>query len=156
MNKSTRELREGLTGRTKENITLETLREMRLISNTNRRPRAGLTDETWQKEFAIQRLYVTPTKEMKLRKPYYSEERMATDEADFGKVYDGPPNWQSYCSFINDIIKELRSGHHDYCYFIYQILELERFFPGVLQTKYSDGYWEVWVDYSSRRIGLSA
>lgn len=56
MNKSTRELREGLTGRTKENITLETLREMRLISNTNRRPRAGLTDETWQKEFAIQRL----------------------------------------------------------------------------------------------------
>ena len=74
MNKSTRELREGLTGRTKENITLETLREMRLISNTNRRPRAGLTDETWQKEFAIQRLYVTPTKEMKLRKPYYSEE----------------------------------------------------------------------------------
>lgn len=90
MNKSTRELREGLTGRTKENITLETLREMRLISNTNRRPRAGLTDETWQKEFAIQRLYVTPTKEMKLRKPYYSEERMATNEADFGKVYDGP------------------------------------------------------------------
>ena len=100
MNKSTRELREGLTGRTKENITLETLREMRLISNTNRRPRAGLTDETWQKEFAIQRLYVTPTKEMKLRKPYYSEERMATNEADFGKVYDGPTNWQSYCLMI--------------------------------------------------------
>lgn len=36
-----------------KNMTLEELRELRLISNTNGRPTSSMTDEKWQKEFNL-------------------------------------------------------------------------------------------------------
>ena len=43
-----------------QSMTLEELREMKLISNTNGRPSSTLTDEKWQKELNIRRLFVVP------------------------------------------------------------------------------------------------
>ena len=41
-------------------MTLEELRELRLISNTNGRPTSSMTDEKWQKEFNLRKIFITP------------------------------------------------------------------------------------------------
>ena len=129
-------------------MTLEELREMKLISNTNGRPNSTLTDEKWQKEFNVRKLFVKPVnKDIKRfgqkcngskETDYWNEETMGT--------YHGATNWQEYCSFINDVLKNIRAGQIDYCYYIYQILDILKFHYDDLRTKYCDGYWEIWLD----------
>ena len=60
--------------------------------------------------------------------------------------YYGTTNYQEYCSFINDILSNIRSGQIDYVYYIYQITDLLKFHYDTLKTRYCDGYWEVWLD----------
>lgn len=124
--------------------TLEELREMKLISNTNGRPSSTLTDEKWQREFEIYRCLTEPTDQERLGGKYSREVGMRNDASEI--EYKGATNWQQYCAFINDVLLSLKSGMHDYCYYIYQIQELLRFFPTMLRSKYCDGYWEVWLD----------
>ena len=131
-----------------KNMTLEELKEMKLISNTNGRPISTLTDEKWQKEFNVRKLFVKPySKKIKrlgqLRRDsqetgYWNEETMGT--------YHGATNWQEYCSFINDVLRNIRAGQVDYLYYIYQITDLLKFHYDDLKTRYCDGYWEVWLE----------
>lgn len=131
-----------------QSMTLEELREMKLVSNTNGRPSSTLTDEKWQKEFNIRKLFVKPVNKditklgqnMKYSKEtgYWNEKTMDT--------YHGTTNWQEYCSFINDMLRNIRAGQVDYCYYIYQIMDLLKFHYNNLRTKYCDGYWEVWLE----------
>lgn len=131
-----------------QSMTLEELREMKLVSNTNGRPSSTLTDEKWQKEFNIRKLFVKPVNKditklgqnVKYSKEtgYWNEETMDT--------YHGTTNWQEYCSFINDMLRNIRAGQVDYCYYIYQIMDLLKFHYNNLRTKYCDGYWEVWLE----------
>ena len=60
--------------------------------------------------------------------------------------YSGATNWQEYCSFINDVLRNIRAGQIDYVYYIYHILDLLKFHYEDLKTRYRDGYWEVWLD----------
>ena len=132
-----------------KNMTLEELREMRIISNTNGRPTSTLTDEKWQKEFNIRKMFITPY-ENGFRKKLsgkYAKESGKWNEETHGK-YDGCTNWQSYCTYINDILTNIRAGQIDYCYFIFQITDLLKFHLEDLRTRYCDGYWEVWLDNS--------
>lgn len=129
-------------------MTLEELREMRLISNTNGRPSSTLTNEKWQKEFNVRKLFITPiNKNIKRfgQKNAYSEETGYWNEETMG-TYQGATNWQEYCSFINDILSNIRAGQVDYCYYIYQIMDLLKFHYNNLRTKYCDGYWKVWLE----------
>ena len=129
-------------------MTLEELREMKLISNTNGRPTSTLTNEKWQKEFNVRKLFVKPySKEVKRmgqlnrnshETGYWNEETMGT--------YHGATNWQEYCSFINDVLRNIRAGQVDYLYYIYQITDLLKFHYDDLRTRYCDGYWEVWLE----------
>lgn len=130
-----------------QSMTLEELREMRLISNTNGRPSSTLTDEKWQKEFDIRKLFVKPASGItKLgQNMQYSKETGYWNEETMG-TYHGTTNWQEYCSFINDMLRNIRAGQVDYCYFIYQIMDLLKFHYNDLKTKYCDGYWEVWLE----------
>lgn len=131
-----------------QSMTLEELREMRLISNTNGRPSSTLTNEKWQKEFNVRKLFVEPiNKNIKRfgQKNAYSEETGYWNEETMGSYY-GATNWQDYCSFINDVLSNIRAGQIDYCYFIYQIMDLLKFHYNDLKTKYCDGYWEVWLN----------
>lgn len=129
-----------------KNMTLEELREMRIISNTNGRPSSTLTNEKWQKEFSVRKLFITPyPKEVKKLKGQYSKESGMWNEETQGTYY-GCTSWQSYCSYINDILNNIRSGQVDYCYYIFQILDLIKFHYEDLRTKYCDGYWEVWLE----------
>lgn len=130
-----------------KHMTLEELRRKRIISNTEGRPLDSLTDEKWQKEFEIRKYFVTPYKNgenMKLGRLYHKEPGKWNEETN--GTYCGATNWQSYCSFINDILKNLRAGQVDYCYYIYQILELLKFHHDDLRTKYCNGYWSVWLE----------
>lgn len=125
--------------------TLEELREMKLISNTNGRPLSSLTDEKWQKEFQLRKLFVRPVKaNIKKMGGAGSMDVKTWNEENCGE-YKGMTNWQSYCHYINDILRSIRSGQTDYCYFIYQIMDLLKFHYKDLRTRYCDGYWEVWL-----------
>ena len=131
---------------TYKNYTLEDLRKMRLISNSNGRPSSTLTDEKWQKEFKLRKMFITPfRKDVKRLGGKYSKESATWNEETMGE-YQGQTNWQEYCSFINDVLKNLRSGQTDFCYFIYQIIDLLKFHYDDLRTRYCDGYWEVWLE----------
>lgn len=61
--------------------------------------------------------------------------------------YPGCTNYQEYCSYINDVLSNIRAGQKDYGYFIYQIMDLAKFHYHDLRTKYCDGYWEVWLEH---------
>ena len=127
-------------------MTLEELKEMRIISNTNGRPSSNLTDDKWQKEFNVRKLFIKPhSASIKKLTGKYSKESGIWNEETQGTYY-GCTNWQSYCSFINDILSNIRSGQVDYCYYIYQIEELLKFHYNNLKTKYCDGYWKVWLE----------
>ncbi len=127
-------------------MTLEELKELRLISNTNGRPTSTMTDETWQKEFNLRKLYIIPhSKKVTRLNGKYSQEYGTWNEETQG-IYYGCTNWQSYCSYINDVLNNIRAGQVDYCYYIYQIIDLLKFHFNDLRTKYCDGYWEVWLE----------
>lgn len=127
-------------------MTLKQLRKRRIISNTDGRPSDTLTDEKWQIEFEARKSFVRPydKEHTKMNGPYSKESGVWSDTSD--TKYPGPTNWQSYCSYINDVLQNIRSGQTDYCYFIYQILDLLKFHYDDLKTKYCDGYWEVWLE----------
>lgn len=130
----------------KKDMTLEKLRELKLISNTDGRPSSALTEERWQKEFELRKRFVVPYgKNVKLLGGKHSRESGVWAE-ETNRQYDGQTNWQSYCSYINDVLRRIRKGQTDYCYYIYQIMDLVKFHPNNLKTKYCDGYWEVWLE----------
>lgn len=129
-----------------KNMTLEKLREMKIVSNSNGRPSSTLTDKKWQKEFDIRKLFITPfPKGVSKLGGKYSKESGMWNEETMGQ-YDGMTNWQEYCAYINSVLDSIRKGQVDYCYFIYQILDLLKFHYNTLKTKYCDGYWEVWLE----------
>lgn len=129
-----------------KNMTLEELKEMRIVSNTDGRPLSTLTNERWQKEFNIRKCFITPyDKSVKRFGGKFSKESGMWNEETMSN-YQGQTNWQQYCSYINDVLRNIRAGQIDYCYFIYQIVDLLKFHYDDLRTRYRDGYWEVWLE----------
>lgn len=129
-----------------KHMTLEELREMKVISNTNDRPVYGLTNEKWQKEFNVRKIFIKPlSNDIKKMGGKFSNESGMWNEETQG-TYHGVTNWQQYCSYINDVLKNIQSGQTDYCYFIYQVMDLAKFHYNTLKTRYCDGYWEVWLE----------
>ncbi len=131
-------------------MTLEQLREQKIISNTDGRPTKGLTDMKWQREFRLRKMFIKPfDRRIKLLGGPGSRKAGFWNEETRG-VYCGDTNWQEYCWFINDVLKTIRSGGEDYCYYIYQIMDLARFHYKDLRTRYEDGYWKVWLQKKGR------
>lgn len=132
-----------------KNTTLEDLRRMRLISNTDGRPSGSLTNAMWQKELSIRKLFIAPYKDGQTKKlcGRLAEETGSCHEQSQSR-YDGCTTWQTYCTFINDVLKNIRAGQIDYCYYMYQILDLLKFHYEDLRTRYRDGYWEVWLEHT--------
>lgn len=129
-------------------INLDELKKMKptIFNIGNGRPDVNLTDKQWQEEFIIRKMYITPlSNKITKLKGQYSQESYIWDSERQG-TYLGATNWQQYCSYINSVLKTIRCGEHDYCYYIYQILDLLKFHYNTLHTKYLDGYWEVWLE----------
>ena len=96
--------------------------------------------------FNLRKLFITPyPSDIKKLKGKYSKESGYWNEETMGEYY-GCTSWQSYCAYINDILSNIRAGQVDYCYYIYQILDLVKFHYNNLMTRYRDGYWEVWLE----------
>lgn len=128
-----------------KSMTLEELKEMKLVSNTSGRPSSDLTDEKWQQELQIRKLFVKPATTVTRMTGKYSQKSGTWNTEKYGE-YSGATNWQEYCSFINDVLRNIRAGQVDYVYYIYHILDLLKFHYEDLKTRYRDGYWEVWLD----------
>ena len=125
-------------------MLLEELKDVKPTRLNYGRPSPTLTDKEWQNEIALMKLYITPyNKNITRMGGKFSRESGKTYE---DKAYDGITNWQSYCSYINDVLRNVRNKKHDFCYFGYQIVELLKFHHSDLRTKYCDGYWEVWLE----------
>lgn len=122
------------------------LKDIKPTRVTHGRPSHSLTDKKWQEEFEFLKLYITPCKNPTKRMGgKYSRGNYSVKE---DEKYEGITNWQAYCSYINDILKVITSGKHDFCYYGYQIVDLLKFHPDKLQTKYLEQYrcWEVWLE----------
>ena len=125
-------------------MTLEEFRDTKPTLTSHGRPCYNMTDKKWQDEFAIMKLYVTPVSDGTKRfGGKYSRESGREYE---NSTYDGITNWQSYCVYINDVLRNIRNGNHEFCYYAYQIMDLLKFHHDDLKTRYCDGYWEVWLE----------
>lgn len=123
-------------------MNLQDLNNIKPTRTIKGRPSSTLTDKEWQTEFSLMKLYITPYKKdiTRMGGKYSKESGMEMNN------YDGITNWQSYCAYINDVLKNIRKGCHEFCYFTYQIVDLLKFHYDDLKTRYCDGYWEVWLD----------
>ena len=112
-------------GRKEERYTtLEEYRAAGLVSAGNRTLKEGTTNEKWQKEWEIRKQFLIPYEKPPKRYGVASK--------------DLDTNYQRYCSFINDSLKELKKGNVAYCFFIYQIEDLYKFFPDIQVRYYED------------------
>lgn len=82
------------------------------------RPPNEYTNQEWQSDFEILKQTVTPAPENKMT--------VVPDTSSYGS-YHGKTQYQNYCSFINNILKNIRRGEIDYCYYIYQIADLLKY-----------------------------
>ena len=58
--------------------------------------------------------------------------------------YSGQTQYEIYSKYIKDVLQEIRIGHTDYCYFLYQLQDLLSFEPDVQVNWVRDGnYFEV-------------
>ena len=91
----------------------------------------GMTDSAWQKQFYELRQVVNPSKDKNMKTSYPVRVNGRCEKSNCGDT-----QWQNYCRFINDILKNIRLGERDYCYHIYQIKELLRFEHDKLVTEW--------------------
>jgi len=109
----------------------------------------NMTDKEWQLRFEMMKLYVKPVNDRKMtrhaRKAYILGKRWGLSDNEYG----GETLDQCYCNFINDVLKQIRMGRIDYCYYYYQIMDLLKFEPRLkTQLVHDDGntYFKVWLD----------
>jgi len=111
------------------------------------------SNEQWQQYFALIKTQTIPRKYTRRLTGRYTKESGRWNAESQG-TYQGTTNWQQYCSYINEVLKEIRSGSSEFCYFSYQISTLLEFEPERLRTRYypRDGYWEVWLEETPRPL----
>ena len=123
-------------------MTIQELQEMRwdnLPANSGR-PSSLMTDEQWQHRFEAMRSNTQISNYKKLT-------HMAQMHSKTGEGYYGDTMYHYYKVFINDVLEQIRLGHHEYCYYTYQIQELLKYENSRLMSKYhpQDQLWEVWL-----------
>ena len=88
------------------------------ISDIYKKPPKDYTSRQWRSDFEEIKSKVIPTQERFMR--------VIRDSPSYGS-YHGKTQYQQYCSFINNILKSIRRGEIDYCFYIYQIQDLLKF-----------------------------
>ena len=82
----------------------------------------NMTDAEWQKFFTQMKADIKPIGERYMTKP-------RTTPIKEGDEYHGETTAVRYKQFINDILRTIRQGEIDYCFYIYQIRDLLKFEP---------------------------
>lgn len=126
------------------------LNDLRHVSLTAMQPQENMTNEQWQKYFAVMKLIVKQGKEKKMKS---SSENLVVNGCSIECEYHGETSYTCYCQFINSVLKTIRGSYseppaHDYCFFIYQIADLLRFEHDNLNVVWhpNDKCFEVWLD----------
>lgn len=91
-----------------------------------------MTDVEWQKFFTQMKVDIKPTGERYMTKP-------GTAPIKDGNEYRGETTAVRYKQFINDILRTIRQGEIDYCFYIYQIRDLLRYEPRLKAKWLRDG-----------------
>lgn len=109
------------------------------------RPPESLTSAEWQNYFQFIRLNTQPSSSPFMVKHACKAQQ---DNPNPKPVHHRNTSYDEYCDFINDMLKVLRSGKKDYCYYIYQISDLLKFEHDSLCTEYlqNDRCFKVWLE----------
>lgn len=83
-------------------------------------PPIDYTDDQWQSDFIDLKSKIKQGS-LKLMPTVREVSRTVYQE------YHGKTQYQRYCDFINSVLKNIRDGHIDYCFYIYQISELLKY-----------------------------
>ncbi|MBU9728935.1 hypothetical protein [Diplocloster modestus] len=106
-------------------------------------PPAELTNEQWQYLFTDLKQQTIPSGSTKM-KGGNSHIRIS---GIYSLPESGDTQYQRYKYYINDVLRQIRKGNIEYCYYIYQICDLLRYEHDTLKTRYEPAgrYFEVWL-----------
>lgn len=91
-----------------------------MVAPDTKVPPANYTNSQWQTDFNILK---SQTKQSK-----YHKMPVISDKIDNQfQTYHEKTQYQTYCDFINGILKTIRNGEKDYCFYIYQIVDLLKY-----------------------------
>lgn len=96
---------------------------------------SSMTNDEWQRYFSYLLNNTTQSRFDKMKETYELYASGCPDLTYF--VCNEESEWDYYCAFINDILNSIRGGEQDYCYHIYQIVDLLRFEHDRLQAIWS-------------------
>lgn len=122
-------------------MSKEELMNVKIMANGGRICVDGLTDKKWQEMYQMLKTLITP------HNPKITRLTSKIASNNNFNSYDGDTEYQRYCLYVNDVLKNIKNGKRDWCFFSYQITELLKFKNCYdnLKTKFCDGYWEVWL-----------
>ena len=112
-----------------------TLYDLREVNLNKRRPIDFTSDDMWQDYFSQMKSLVQPSAKKKM-----DTIRETTSDPN---CYHGQTNEAYYRVYINSILKNIRSGKEDFCYFVYQIADLLKYEPDLHTEFIPDGEYFV-------------
>lgn len=121
-------------------------REYEVGDLSARRPPKSMTQAEWQEYFKAMYAKTEQSNQRVMNKKLVGTTINGCN-LDEQSMYCGDTQYQKYCDFINDMLKTIRAGHDDYCYYIYQIADLLRFEHERLRTEYlqDEECFRVWL-----------
>lgn len=90
----------------------------KIFADISKKPPKDYTSEQWLSDFEELKSKVKQAQEREMR--------VMPDVSLYGS-YHGKTQYQQYCSFINNILRTIRRGGIDYCFYIYQIQDLLKY-----------------------------
>lgn len=119
-----------------------------------------LTPDEWDNYFSTLRQHNIPSREKRLSRKTGSARLIGRNWSLSTGKYDGVDSFDyRYCSYINDVLKNIRSGKKtqkvDYCYKAYQVADLLRFEPNLksklIHRNGEISRIEVWLDKDKKK-----
>ena len=91
-----------------------------MVTQNTKSPPIDYTDNQWQSDFTDLKSQIKQCNSSLMPSIREVSETIYQE-------YHGKTQYQRYCDFINSVLKNIRGGHIDYCFYIYQIAELLRY-----------------------------
>lgn len=91
-----------------------------MVTQNTKSPPIDYTDSQWQSDFTDLKSQIKQCNSSLMPSIREVSETIYQE-------YHGKTQYQRYCDFINSVLKNIRCGHIDYCFYIYQIAELLRY-----------------------------
>lgn len=132
-------------------FSVEDLGKMRLFITKKGRPTSDMTDSIWQEIFERIKENTVPFINGEKKRMDNRISKATVNEWGEYEV-DQTSDWTRYCNFINDVLRDIRTGNKSVCFFYYQISQLLKFHKDDLRTRYDvlNQQWEVWLDGSDK------